>query len=108
VNALRKKGIEVYPYRFERTATVKEIRERFHDIGHEKSPEQVSLAGRIYIVRNHGKTLFADLGDESGRIQLYIRKNDLGEELFAFINQYIERGDIVGVTGMYSGPRSGK
>jgi lysyl-tRNA synthetase class 2 len=59
----------------------------------------VTTAGRIYIVRNHGKTLFADLGDESGKIQLYIRKNDIGEEQFNLFNQFIERGDIIGVTG---------
>ena len=53
----------------------------------------------MYIVRNHGKTLFADLGDESGKIQLYIRKNDIGEEQFDLFNQFIERGDIIGVTG---------
>ncbi len=61
--------------------------------------KQVSTAGRIYIVRNHGKTLFADLGDETGKIQLYIRKNDIGDEQFDLFNQFIERGDIIGVTG---------
>jgi lysyl-tRNA synthetase class 2 len=59
----------------------------------------VTTAGRIYIVRNHGKTLFADLGDETGKIQLYIRKNDIGEDQFNLFNQFIERGDIIGVTG---------
>jgi lysyl-tRNA synthetase class 2 len=59
----------------------------------------VTTAGRIYIVRNHGKTLFADLGDETGKIQLYIRKNDIGEAQFDLFNQFIERGDIIGVTG---------
>ncbi|MEN6611704.1 MAG: lysine--tRNA ligase, partial [Methanoregulaceae archaeon] len=99
VKALREKGVEVYPYRYDRTATVKEVKEKFQSIGHDKSEEKVALAGRIYTVRNHGKTLFMDLGDATGRVQLYIRKSDLGDELFGFIDQYIERGDIVGVTG---------
>ena len=55
--------------------------------------------GRLYIIRNHGKTIFADLGDEGGKIQLYIRKADIGDEAFDFFNQFIERGDFVGVTG---------
>ena len=64
-----------------------------------RETEGVSTAGRIYIVRNHGKTIFADLGDETGKIQIYLRKNDLGEEQFEPFNQYVERGDIVGIEG---------
>ena len=99
VRALREKGIELYPPTFERKNTIAEIRTKFSEITHEKSVESVTTAGRIYIVRNHGKTIFADLGDESGKIQLYIRKADLGDEAFDFFNQFIERGDFVGVTG---------
>ncbi|MCX6701577.1 MAG: OB-fold nucleic acid binding domain-containing protein, partial [Methanomicrobiales archaeon] len=99
VRALREKGVMPYPHAFDRKNTIQEIRTRFADITHEKSAEEVSTAGRLYIIRNHGKTLFADLGDENGRIQLYIRKNDIGEEQFNLFNQYIERGDIIGVTG---------
>jgi lysyl-tRNA synthetase, class II len=99
VRALREKGIELYPPTFERKNTIAEIRTTFSEITHEKSAESVTTAGRIYIVRNHGKTIFADLGDESGKIQLYIRKADIGDEAFDFFNQFIERGDFVGVTG---------
>jgi len=99
VRALREKGITPYPHTFDRQNTVQEIKTRFRNITHEKSAEQVSTAGRVYIIRNHGKTLFADLGDESGKIQLYIRKNDVGDDQFNLFNQYIERGDFVGVTG---------
>ena len=99
VRALREKGITPYPHTFDRKDTISEIKTRFRNITHEKSAEQVSTAGRVYIIRNHGKTLFADLGDEGGKIQLYIRKNDIGEEQFNLFNQYIERGDIIGVTG---------
>jgi Lysyl-tRNA synthetase (class II) len=99
VRALREKGVELYPPTFERKNTIAEIRTKFSEITHEKSAESVTTAGRIYIVRNHGKTIFADLGDESGKIQLYIRKADLGDEAFDFFNQFVERGDFVGVTG---------
>ena len=99
IRALQDRGITIFPPAFDRQDTVLDIRTRYKDITHEKSPEKVSTAGRVYIVRNHGKTLFADLGDESGKIQLYIRKNDIGEEQFDLFNQFIERGDIIGVTG---------
>ncbi|WP_332450489.1 lysine--tRNA ligase [Methanoculleus sp.] len=99
IQELRERGVTVYPYTFERKDTVEEIRERFSAIGHEKSEEEVSTAGRIYIVRQHGKTIFADLGDSCGRIQLYLRKNDLGEEQFDLFRQYVDAGDIIGVVG---------
>ena len=97
--ALKERGISIFPPTFDRQDTVHEIKTTYTDITHDKSAEKVSTAGRIYIVRNHGKTIFADLGDETGKIQLYIRKNDLGEEQFDLFNQFIERGDIIGVTG---------
>ncbi|GLI47234.1 lysine--tRNA ligase [Methanoculleus bourgensis] len=99
IQDLRERGVTVYPYTFERKDTVEEIKERFSEIGHEKSADEVSTAGRIYIVRQHGKTMFADMGDSSGRIQLYLRKNDLGEEQFNLFKQYIDAGDIIGVVG---------
>ena len=82
-----------------RRQTIAEIRETFAGATHDKSTERVATAGRLYIIRNHGKTLFADLGDESGRIQLYIKKNELPEGQFDLFNEYIERGDFVGVEG---------
>ena len=99
IQELLERGVMVYPYTFERKDTVEEIKDRFSEIGHEKSEEEVSVAGRIYIVRQHGKTIFADLGDSSGRVQLYLRKNDLGEEQFDLFRQYVDAGDIIGVVG---------
>ena len=99
VQDLLKRGVTVYPYKFERTDTIDEIKERFSDIGHAKSEEQVSTAGRIYVIRQHGKTIFADMGDSGGRIQLYLRKNDLGEGPFNLFKHYIDAGDIIGVVG---------
>ena len=99
VKTLQEQGVLLYPHSFERRHTIAEIREKYADATHEKSAGSVTTAGRIFIIRNHGKTLFADLGDESGQIQLYIRKNDIGDEKFGFFNTYIERGDFIGVTG---------
>ena len=99
VRALHELGVAVYPHSFDRRDTVQEIKTRFADATHEKSADLVTTAGRIYIIRNHGKTLFADLGDERAKIQLYIRKSDIGDERFNFFNQYVERGDFIGVSG---------
>ncbi|MCA1693792.1 MAG: lysine--tRNA ligase [Actinobacteria bacterium] len=92
-------GAAFYPYRFERTATVGEIRERFDsaepgaDTGHE-----VRVAGRIMSVRSHGKVAFADLKDASGHLQLFAQHQVLGDEGLA---EFLELGvgDIAGVSG---------
>jgi len=99
VKELRARGIEPYPYVFPGRETIAAVRERSAGAGHEKGTELFRVAGRLYTVRNHGKTIFSDLQDESGRIQLYIRKNDLGEEKFTLFETCFERGDIVGVQG---------
>ncbi len=69
IRALQDKGILIFPSSFDRQHTVLDIKTKYADITHDKSVERVSTAGRIYIVRNHGKTVFADLGDETGKIQ---------------------------------------
>jgi len=64
----------------------------------EASGQEVKLAGRIMAIRGHGKTAFMDLVDRTGKIQLYVRKDMLGEEKYALIKM-MDIGDIVGVTG---------
>lgn len=92
-------GIPLYPPEFRRTHTIEEVRTCFNECGHEPSSEQVVTAGRLYGVRDHGKTFFADLRDETGRIQLYIKKDALPEGKFQIFKSCIERGDIIGVHG---------
>lgn len=58
----------------------------------------VHMAGRIMAIRGHGKTSFMDMMDKNGRIQLYVRKDNLGEEEYA-ITKLMDIGDIVGVSG---------
>jgi len=99
VKELRSRGIDPYPFVFEGKQAVAEVRERAAGAGHEKGTELFRVAGRLYTIRDHGKTFFADLQDESGRIQLYIRKSDIGEEEFGLFGTCFERGDIVGVQG---------
>ena len=50
IQDLRERGVTVYPHKFERTDTVREIKKRFADIGHDKSADAVSTAGRVYVV----------------------------------------------------------
>ncbi len=86
--------------RFERTATAQELTERYGFLvpGQSASAEAWSVAGRILSKRTMGKTIFADLGDRTGRLQLYLRKDELGDQTFTNW-AHVDRGDVVGVRG---------
>lgn len=96
---LKQQGVMLYPPSFTRSHTIPQVREAFAECTHDPSEERVQTAGRIYIVRDHGKTFFCDLRDEKGRIQLYIRKDTLPEGKFDLFKSCVERGDIIGVSG---------
>lgn len=64
----------------------------------EREGEGVSVAGRIMALRVHGKAAFADLYDQSGKLQLYFKRDVLGEEGYG-LARHLDRGDIVGVRG---------
>ena len=80
--------------RFERTAHSAEIKDNFEAMEN----ATVSMAGRIMSKRDMGKAFFCDLQDDSGRIQLYVRVDDLGPDAFAEFKKW-DIGDIVGVEG---------
>ncbi|HEY3396346.1 MAG TPA: lysine--tRNA ligase [Armatimonadota bacterium] len=81
-------------HRYDRTHAV----EALHAAGEEVVGQTVTVAGRLQAVRGHGKAVFADLHDESGRIQVYAKLDVLGEERFAAF-QDLDLGDIIGVHG---------
>ncbi|MDP1746335.1 MAG: lysine--tRNA ligase, partial [Bacteroidota bacterium] len=101
---ITKSGIDAYPAElFDVNATAKNILENF-------SPERaeeyknICIAGRIMSVRDMGKACFVSLQDSTGRIQLYIRRDDIcpGEDKSAFdllFKKHTDIGDIVGITG---------
>ncbi|HWQ41852.1 MAG TPA: lysine--tRNA ligase [Desulfosporosinus sp.] len=91
---LRQAGIEPYADHYKRTHKAIEILERFEEL----EDQEVSVAGRIMSKRDQGKVIFAHVQDFSGRIQIYIRKDELGETLFDLITKF-DVGDIIGVEG---------
>ncbi len=103
---MREKGIEPYPLRFRRTHTAQEALDCFDELA--ASQETVRLAGRILTVRKMGKAAFAHIEDASGRIQLYLRVNILGEESYATVVDLYDLGDIVGAEGTLFRTRTGE
>lgn len=100
---LEKMGINPYPAElFEVNATAREIHDNFDP--EKKNYQQVSLAGRVMSRRIMGNAAFAELQDESGRIQIYLRRDDLcpGEDKTLYnivFKKHIDIGDIIGVKG---------
>ncbi len=94
LGALRALGIDPYPYDFPRDASSDEIVSSFVD----DAPQRiVAVAGRIMSIRKMGKASFCHIQDMQGRIQAYLRKDDIGAVYDAF--KLMDIGDIIGVKG---------
>ena len=89
--------------KFDRTSDAKTIAENFDALEN----QTVRLAGRIMTWRSMGKATFVDLRDNTGRMQLYIRVNDVGEERYSDFNTW-DLGDIIGVEGFVFRTRRGE
>jgi len=96
VQALREKGIEPWPNPKEINAVCKDVLDEFND---DAESREYDLAGRIMTIREHGKTIFATMQDRSGRLQVYIRKDIVQDELFDLFKHFIDIGDIVWFRG---------
>lgn len=95
LNELLSRGINPYPYTFEPNTTSIYITKNFDKID---SEERFILSGRIMLLRRMGKVTFLNLRDQNGNIQVYISKNDLGEDAYGVI-KLLDVGDIIGVDG---------
>ncbi len=94
LDELRKLGIEPYPYAFDRNAFSREIRDSFADGGPQR---QVAVAGRVMSLRRMGKASFCHIQDSQGKIQIYLKRDDLGTTYDAF--RLMDIGDIIGIEG---------
>lgn len=102
LDTYRDLGLDPFGGKFARTNLAKELHEKYEQFSKEDLEEaehQVTIAGRVMTKRGKGKAGFAHIQDLSGQIQLYIRKDAIGEEAYEVFNS-IDLGDIVGVTGV--------
>ncbi|MDR3150063.1 MAG: lysine--tRNA ligase, partial [Oscillospiraceae bacterium] len=89
--------------RFERTSRAQIIKDKFDELEN----TDVTIAGRMMSKRDMGKAFFCDLLDETGRIQLYIRVDDVGADAFAEFKKF-DIGDIIGISGFVFRTRKGE
>ncbi len=102
VEELRKMGIEPYPYRFEKTHTTMDVRRKYEEtlnVGEAREDEKLSVAGRVISIRHHGKSSFFHIKDSTGRVQIYINRQAVGDEKFKVFKKYVNIGDVVGIKG---------
>jgi lysyl-tRNA synthetase class 2 len=104
---LRELGIEPYAYGFDPTCTAEEAVRRFGEAGEKEGAVNCRLAGRVRSYRPHGKSTFAHLEDRSGRIQLYFRRDDLGDRGYELV-RLLDLGDWIGVEGEIFRTRTGE
>jgi len=90
---LSNKGVETFAYSFDVNSDSKKIKSEFKE-GIEMN---VRIAGRIMAIRRMGKASFAHLQDQNGRIQVYLKKDEIGDSYDAF--KLMDIGDIIGIKG---------
>ena len=94
---LADKGVNPYPYKFDKTASAKELQERYKDLpAGEETTDVYAVAGRVMAIRNTG--MFIDLMDDTGKIQIFSHKENLPEDQLKIL-KLVDIGDIVGFTG---------
>lgn len=103
LDTLRERGVNPYPYNYKPTHTSGEILENYDDL----EEKDVTVAGRIMALRKMGKASFFHIQDMGGRIQVYIKRDEVGEDAYANF-KLMDIGDIVGVTGYPFTTKSGE
>ncbi|KAA3608453.1 MAG: lysine--tRNA ligase [Calditrichaeota bacterium] len=103
IDKLQENGFNPYPYSFERTHQTLEVKDNFEKL----EGQSVSVAGRIMAVRMMGKASFCHIQDMQGRIQLYIARDAIGEDVYKMFKM-LDIGDHIGVTGTVKKTKMGE
>lgn len=96
---IKKLGINPYPAAFDKKNSIADCRG--------SSDKSVTTAGRILSLRGHGKVTFADLSDETGKIQILFKLDEIGRESYEFLD-LLDIGDFLGVSGQVITTNSGE
>ena len=97
MHKIEEHGWRPFGRRFEWTHRSADVKEQFDALA--EAEAEVKMAGRVMAIRGHGKTCFMDMQDKTGRMQLYVRKDVLGEEDYSLVKM-MDIGDTIGVTGI--------
>ncbi|MDD5398527.1 MAG: OB-fold nucleic acid binding domain-containing protein, partial [Dehalococcoidia bacterium] len=110
LSRLTDRGLDPYPHKFHRSHTASEATRLFLELI-EKDPSATlpgaSLAGRITAARFMGKAAFFDIRDGSGKIQVFFRRDSLGDDKYELLHE-LDLGDFIGASGHIFKTRSGE
>ncbi len=98
IEKLKAAGMDPYPPRTNRTHTVDAFLANHAVLETEKA--EVTIAGRVMSIREHGGSLFVDVNDGTAKAQLYVREDVLGSDAFTFFRSVVDVGDIIEARGM--------
>ncbi len=104
---LREKGIDPYPPRARRTHTTAEAVAAV-EAAEDVVPSSASVAGRLVSIRLMGRSSFAHIEDGAGRLQLYLRVDEIGEEMYELFARELDLGDFVEAHGQLFRTRTGE
>jgi lysyl-tRNA synthetase class 2 len=108
IEELRAEGIDPYPPRAQRTHTSAEAVAAITEAEKSGAEVRVTLAGRIRAVRPMGKLSFAHIEDRAGKVQLFFRANEVGQEKVDFFNRMFDIGDFVQASGVMIRTKTGE
>lgn len=94
--AIESKGLSAFPSTSFRTAPIQAILDTFDE--YVESANSVTVAGRVMAIRSHGGSMFIPINDGTGALQLFVKSDQIGEEAFAFTEQF-DIGDFIEATG---------
>ncbi|MBQ9071659.1 MAG: lysine--tRNA ligase [Bacilli bacterium] len=107
---IRNLGMDPFGQKFERTHFAQDIKDKYSSVEHdafESMDDTATVAGRIMFIRKMGKASFFSIQDKTGKIQVYISINDIGEEAYSLFKT-ADLGDIVGVYGKIMKTQTGE
>jgi lysyl-tRNA synthetase class 2 len=107
---LQEAGVEPYPLRVERSHSIAAAVDAYvaAEQAGDESSSTVTLTGRLVSMRDMGKTVFAHIEDGSGRVQLFLRRNEVGEDEHRTFRKLLDLGDFVQATGTMFRTRTGE
>jgi lysyl-tRNA synthetase class 2 len=108
IDQLRAQGVEPYPTRAERTHTSVEAIAAFEAAEKEELEVKVILAGRVRAARAMGKLSFVQVEDGAGKVQLFFRSNELGQDRVDFFNKMFDLGDFIQASGIMFRTKTGE
>jgi len=104
----RSKGMDPFTYNFKKDADSSFLLGKYKDLDHsQESEKEYNVAGRIMLKRGHGKAAFAHIQDGSGKIQIYVRQDNIGPEKFEIFDK-VDLGDFIGVKGKIFKTKTGE